>query len=900
MNNSENITDNMTDTNSLLPTVVEDYSMILDAYGFPYTIDGYYLQAGDIQQTQGWMLHISIVLPALKEQLAKIIPLLKKENIPFKIPLNETIASSILDGTFGYIKIGKVICVYPSNDEQAISIANQLISITQSVPGPRILTDVHLGGAIYTRYGSFNPVLLTAVDGRTENHIYDPEGNLMKDTYSIPFSLPFQVQWPFNQITSPVVPKPATILKDKYKLVYTLKQDARGDVMKGFFLKNLILVNWCVIKQAKRHMNMDRANRDLRDRLLWQQYLHNELSGQLPIPKVHEVFEENGDTYLVMDYIKGTSLDDVIVNLYQNRPWWDLPLKDRLTILDYGDQILDIVEILHSKNYVHRDITSVNFLVTRKNRLVMIDLELLYSITLQKPTPPFSFGTAGFMSPQQELIQTPTFKDDIYSIGATLIVLLTGLVPTKFATKIPDTAANQLHLFIQDPSMAHLIADCLHPEPDMRPSLPALRAAWLQFRNRQSVLSKPAIESSAATHVTEDKTTWMVNHAIQGLFIPMMMDQEQLWLSKVIQEEQFAYYQVDEKAVYGGWLIGISGVLYSLSIAQRVGFNLSAYKPDIDKNLEHIKNNYLQNPVASGSSLYAGASGIALTLAECITSGLGSDFASLSEEMYHCLQQSDMSAAGIATGLAGSGIALMACIPVLGKDLLQPLLEQHVHDLLNNQQPDGSWITPLGSTPQNGLKFTGYSHGVAGIVCFLLSYTQLYEDERARQAAARGLYWLQRQSFKINNRACWHVHNKIKQTDLGMSEGSAGIALAFLKGYQILGESAYMQLANNILQSYPAHITGRDITLGSGITGIGEAYLEAYNVSKNEEWLARTSWIVQMLIHNFRMDKNGACIWFVDQSPIITADLLNGSSGIIHFLLRYLQPEKLKHPLLPV
>jgi lantibiotic modifying enzyme len=331
-----------------------------------------------------------------------------------------------------------------------------------------------------------------------------------------------------------------------------------------------------------------------------------------------------------------------------------------------------------------------------------------------------------------------------------------------------------------------------------------------------------------------------------------------------------------------------------------VGFDLSAYKTDIDKNLEHIKNNYLQYPVASSSSLYAGAPGIALTLAECITSGLRPHLSSLSEEIYHCLQQSDMSAAGIATGLSGSGIALMACIPVLGKDLLQPLLEQHVHDLLSNQQPDGSWIAPLGGTPQNGLKFTGYSHGVSGIVCFLLSYTQLYEDEHARQAAARGLYWLQRQSFKINNWASWHVHNKTKQTDLGMSEGSAGIALAFLKGYQILDETAYLQLANNILQSCPAHITGRDITLGSGITGVGEVYLEAYNISKNEEWLTRASWIVQMLMHNFRIDKNGACIWFVDQSPIITADLLNGSSGIIHFLLRYLQPEKLKHPLLPV
>ncbi len=74
----------------------------------------------------------------------------------------------------------------------------------------------------------------------------------------------------------------------------------------------------------------------------------------------------------------------------------------------------------------------MNFLVTDKNEIVLIDLELTYSMSDRYPEPPFKFGTEGFMSPEQRALESPTISEDVYSIGALMISFFTNLFPSKF------------------------------------------------------------------------------------------------------------------------------------------------------------------------------------------------------------------------------------------------------------------------------------------------------------------------------------------------------------------------------------------------------------------------------------------------------------------------------------
>jgi len=77
------------------------------------------------------------------------------------------------------------------------------------------------------------------------------------------------------------------------------------------------------------------------------------------------------------------------------------------------------------------------------------------------------------------------------------------------------------------------------------------------------------------------------------------------------------------------------------------------------------------------------------------------------------------------------------------------------------------------------------------------------------------------------------------------------------------------------------------------MAGWGEIYLEAFRVSKSEEWLGRATWIAQALCTlKCKLPGNGA-YWIVENAHFPTADLMLGSSGVIHFLMRYLNQDKI-------
>src|ERR1700748_924178 len=108
-----------------------------------------------------------------------------------------------------------------------------------------------------------------------------------------------------------------------------------------------------------------------------------------------------------MEFIEGPSLRQIIDHIFKGNTWFNLSIESRLILLDYLLQVIHMLEELHKKGYVHRDLTPNNFLLRKNKRLVFIDLELSFSIKNQKPLPPFQLGTYGFMSPEQLTIATP-------------------------------------------------------------------------------------------------------------------------------------------------------------------------------------------------------------------------------------------------------------------------------------------------------------------------------------------------------------------------------------------------------------------------------------------------------------------------------------------------------------
>ena len=856
-----------------------DYAQILDQYNIKFKKSEYYYQIGEPGRVQGWILHLSSVWPEIPNLLSKILPLLTKYDIPFKVVQDQDKAMALCNGNLGYHQIGKVFCLYPKDDQFAVSLTKELLLITKDFKGCAIPTDFHLGGIVYTRYGSFTPKFFLDYTGRLERYIYDLNGQLIKDMCSIPFKFPRGITWPFNEISLPEQEQPNTLLKQKYKVVNTLKMDAKGRVMKAFRLHRYGL-QWIIVKEAKHGVWADENRRDITDRLRWQYDLQTELQEKIPVPKVYDFFIENGNSYLVMEYINGKPLGGVISDTYQSSVWFNLDLNRKLLLIDYLLQLVGNIEILHNEGYIHRDINTVNFILDKHKRLVAIDLELAYSINKNTPDPPFALGTRGFMSPEQSEIKTPQTNQDIYSLGALMIKFFTNLNPIRFENDF-SILPEKLDFFIRDKGISNLIGTCLDNNPKSRPDLNLIKSKLKTFRKTLSAPQKLKLENPRPINK-------IVNSLIYALTDSVMIKPERVWHSSAAQQNE----QLDNRQAgitYSmGFYSGISGIMYVLAIAKCEGYNVQITKEAYLRSFRYLRTNFLDTLPKVVPGLYYGAAGVGLSLNKGIEAGLIDP--EYRKDVIKCLQ---IPATGlnIAHGVAGQGLAVLGCLNSIKTEIAQPILHHCVSLILKNQQKDGSWIT---APPVNNSKTCdiGFSQGVAGICFFLLKYYNRYNEESVRSAVIKALHWLKKKSRKYRNGLYWRNNSREKVSTRWLHDGQAGVVLCFITAYQTLGESEFKDIAEKALRIMPNYLVHHDFSLAHGITGLAEIYLMAAQVFDNNQWQERADFILNTLIHTSQGSNEHLSYFITQDNKTPTADFMVGNCGILHFLLRYLSPER--------
>ncbi len=136
-----------------------------------------------------------------------------------------------------------------------------------------------------------------------------------------------------------------------------------------------------------------------------------------------EFFEENGQLILVMEYIEGKSLDEMIGQDFGPIPWEQaLPLFL---------QILEGVGFAHSRGVIHRDVKPANILVSIEGKVKITDLGIA-KITGQHSmtSTGAQLGTLHYESPEQiQGARNVDHRSDIYSLGMTLYEMLAGRLP---------------------------------------------------------------------------------------------------------------------------------------------------------------------------------------------------------------------------------------------------------------------------------------------------------------------------------------------------------------------------------------------------------------------------------------------------------------------------------------
>ncbi|WP_414619745.1 protein kinase domain-containing protein [Calothrix sp. CCY 0018] len=185
----------------------------------------------------------------------------------------------------------------------------------------------------------------------------------------------------------------------------------------------------CVIKQLKPVEHNPQIYQLVQERFQREAALLEELSdGKNQIPQLYAYFTNDEQFYLIQEYIEG---DTLTKKVQQQGILSEASVKEILI------NILPVLDYIHGKRIVHRDIKPDNILIRHSDRKpVLIDFgavkETMQTVVAvsENSAKSIVIGTPGFM-PSEQTAGRPVYSSDLYSLGLTAIYLLTGKIPQE-------------------------------------------------------------------------------------------------------------------------------------------------------------------------------------------------------------------------------------------------------------------------------------------------------------------------------------------------------------------------------------------------------------------------------------------------------------------------------------
>lgn len=199
--------------------------------------------------------------------------------------------------------------------------------------------------------------------------------------------------------------KSGDLLAGKYRIIRELGRGGEGTV----YLTRHVLTD------AVRAVKVSRQNREGRSihELNMLKRVHHD-----SLPRIIDVFQEDGVICLVMEYVEGKALSEY-ANSEVNEQFF----------FSVAEQLLETLEYLHTDHMpmLHLDVKPSNILIHSDGRLTLLDLGAAMPVRADGNQIQGCFGTPGYAAPEQFDRQGKADeRTDLYSFGATMFFLLTG------------------------------------------------------------------------------------------------------------------------------------------------------------------------------------------------------------------------------------------------------------------------------------------------------------------------------------------------------------------------------------------------------------------------------------------------------------------------------------------
>ena len=207
-----------------------------------------------------------------------------------------------------------------------------------------------------------------------------------------------------------------------YKIISLLGEGGMGDVYLG---EHVSIKRKVAIKVLKPELV---KNEEIRKRFKNEASMLAHLQHPNIVGLIDYIEQEDG-LYLIMEYVDGRELDEVIKNL-------SAPISiDRAKKL--MKQILEAFSYAHQNGIVHRDVKPSNIIITADDQIKVLDFgiaKLVGDTQHQLTKTGTQVGTVYYMSPEQVKGKELDLRSDIYSLGVTFYELLSGVCPYRGMT----------------------------------------------------------------------------------------------------------------------------------------------------------------------------------------------------------------------------------------------------------------------------------------------------------------------------------------------------------------------------------------------------------------------------------------------------------------------------------
>ena len=205
-------------------------------------------------------------------------------------------------------------------------------------------------------------------------------------------------------------------VNDRYEIIRVIGEGGMANV----YLANDLILNR---KVAVKVLRGDLSNDEKFVRRFQREALSASSLNHPNIVEMYDVGEDDGDFYIVMEYVEGKNLKQLIKR------------RTRLSIsevIDIMKQLTDGIAHAHDSFIIHRDIKPQNILILDNGLVKITDFGIAVALNSTQLTQTNSvMGSVHYLPPEQAAGKGATFKSDIYSLGILMYELVTGTLPFR-------------------------------------------------------------------------------------------------------------------------------------------------------------------------------------------------------------------------------------------------------------------------------------------------------------------------------------------------------------------------------------------------------------------------------------------------------------------------------------